>query len=108
MISLKKKIRCANPRIYSDKTIIKWQRWESFSRISKDGKEIKKIDKVDKFGTRKEFLKIFLQDVHDMALHVFNWKWHDHQFDFFEKYFEAWYAGSSVGFCSKLYEHSCR
>ena len=77
-----KQIRKANPRIYSDKRIIKWQRWESFSRISKDGKEIKKIDKVDKYGTRKEFLQTFLKDVHDMALHMFNWKWHDHQFDF--------------------------
>ena len=77
-----KKIKEANPGIYKDKTIIEWQRWETFTRTSKKGTEIKRPDKVDKSGTYKQFLEQFLQDVHDMSLHLFNWKWHDKQFQF--------------------------
>ena len=80
-----KKIKAANPGIYSDKRLIRWQRWETTTRISKDGKEIKKLDKVDKVGTRKQFLQVFLNDVHEMALHVFNWKWHDKQFEYIKQ-----------------------
>ena len=75
-------IKQANPGIYSDKKIIEWQRWETFSRLSKKGTEIKRPDKVDKRGTYKQFLQQFFQDVHDMSLHLFNWKWHDKQFQF--------------------------
>ena len=77
-----KQVKKSNPGIYSDKRIIKWQRWEPFTKVTKEGKEMKKIDKFDKFGTRKQFLQVFLQDVHNMALHMFNWKWHDNQFDY--------------------------
>ena len=82
------KIKFANRNIYLDQRIVKWQRWEFVTRISKDGKEIKKLDKVDKFGTRKQFLQVFFQDVHDMALHLFNWKWHDTQFDYLKEKLE--------------------
>ena len=77
-----KKIKKCNPRIYSDKRIIKWQRWEFVTRKSKEGKDIKKLDKVDKSGSIEEFLEYFFQSVNDMALHMFNWKWHDSQFDY--------------------------
>ena len=80
-----KKIKAANPGIYSDKRLIRWQRWETTTRISKDGKEIKKLDKVDKVGTRKQFIEVFLSDVHEMALHVFNWRWHDKQFEYIKE-----------------------
>ena len=75
-------VKQANPGIYNDKTIIEWQRWEIVSRTSKKGTEIKRPDKVDKRGTYKEFLQQFFQDVHDMSLHLFNWNWHDKQFQY--------------------------
>ena len=77
-----KMLKRANPGIYSEKKIIEWQRWETVTRLTKKGTEIKKPEKVDKSGTLKQFLQTFLQDVHDMALHLFNWKWHDSQFQF--------------------------
>ena len=76
------KIKKENPGIYQDRTVIKWQRWEYTTRLSKDGRELKNLNKVDKFGTKKQFLQVFLDDVHDMSLHVFNWKWHDKQFEY--------------------------
>ena len=83
------KIKKENPGIYQDRTIIKWQRWEYTTRLSKDGRELKNLNKVDKFGTKKEFLQMFLDDVHDMALHVFNWKWHDKQFEYIRNHLKV-------------------
>ena len=80
-----RKIKEANPGIYRDSSIIEWQRWETFTRTSKKGTEIKRPDKVDKRGTYKQFLEQFFQDVHDMSLHLFNWKWHDKQFQFLKE-----------------------
>ena len=84
-----KKLLKANPGIYTDKSIIKWQHWETKVRLSKEGNAINKLDKVDKSGTRKEFLELFLQDVHAMSLHAFNWKWHDIQFEYIKNNLKA-------------------
>ena len=77
-----KKIVDANPGIETDQQIIKWKRWENMTRETKDGKEIKRLYKFTKETTKMEFLKSFIRDLCDMALHLFNWKWHDTQFDY--------------------------
>ena len=49
---------------------------------SEEGKEIKRLDKFTKETTKLEFLDYFIKDLQEMSLHLFNWKWHDAQFDY--------------------------
>ena len=77
-----KKIVDENPGIETDQEIITWKRWEFTIRKSKSGKDIKRLFKFTKRTTRMEFLKYFINDLNAMALHLFNWKWHDTQFDY--------------------------
>ena len=78
----KQKIIKANPGIKHDNEIIKWKRWETTIRIGKDGKPIKRLDKFTKETTKIKFLEYFIKDMHDMAIHMFNWKWQDMQFEY--------------------------
>ena len=78
----KKKVIHANPEIKNDQKLVKWKRWEMTVRQSKEGKDIKRLDKFTKETTRLEFLDYFIKDLQEMSLHLFNWKWHDTQFDY--------------------------
>ena len=59
-----------------------WKHWELIIRLSKKGKEINRLDKFTKETSKLEFLKHFIQDLQEMSLHLFNWKWYDNQFDY--------------------------
>ena len=78
----KQKVLAANPEIKNNQQLFKWKRWEMTVCQSKEGKEIKRLDKFTKQTTILEFLEYFIKDSKDMALHLFNWKWHDTQFNY--------------------------
>ena len=35
-----------------------------------------------------EFLDFFIQDIQELSLHLFNWKWHDQQFDYIKEHLQ--------------------
>ena len=53
--------------------------------LSKEGKEIRRLDKFTKETTILEFLDFFIQDMQELSLHLFNWRWHDQQFDYIKE-----------------------
>ena len=35
-----------------------------------------------------EFLDFFIKDIKELSLHLFNWKWHDQQFDYIKEHLQ--------------------
>ena len=77
--ALLNKIKQANPGIEHDKKIVNWKRWDL---VKKDGRLSKVIDKVDKSTTKFQVIQQYVQDIDKLSLHLFNWKWHEAQFEF--------------------------
>ena len=84
----KEKILKANPEIKTSSEKIKWKWWEASFRLSKEGKEIRRLDKFTNEMTVLEFLDFFIQDIQELSLHLFNWKWHDQQFDYIKEHLQ--------------------
>ena len=78
----------ANPEIKTSNETMTWKWWESTTHLSKEGKEIKRLDKFSKETTKLEFLEYFIADLQELSLHLFNWKWHDNQFDYIKDHLE--------------------
>ena len=81
----KEKILKANPDMKTSIEKMKWKWWESNFCLSKEGKEIRRLDKFTKETTKLEFLDFFIQDIQELSLHLFNWRWHDQQFDYIKE-----------------------
>ena len=54
---------------------MKWKWWESNVHLSKEGKEIRRLFKFTKETMKLEFT----------SLHLFNWRWHNQQFDYIKE-----------------------
>ena len=83
----KDKILQANPEIKTSNETMTWKWWESTMHLSKEGKEIKRLDKFSE-TTKLEFLEYFIADLQELSLHLFNWKWHNNQFDYIKDHLE--------------------
>ena len=82
VVIYKEKILKDNPEIKTNNEKMFWKRWESTVGISKGDKEINRLDKFTKETTKLEFLNCFIHDLQQLSLHLFNWRWHDNQFDY--------------------------
>ena len=86
MDALRRRLLEANPDLQSDTTQIKWRRWVAIKTKSrKSGKDLTKHVIIDVTGTRMQLLEQYIKDMRDISLHLFNWNWHDAQFEYFKE-----------------------
>ena len=66
-----------NPGIDKDQEKITHRRWKYVEK-----EKGKKLDIVDEVATKSKLLSQYISDLQFMSLHMFNWKWHDQQFQY--------------------------
>ena len=86
-----------NPGIDKDQQEITYRRWKYVEK-----EKGKKLDMVDEVATMSELLNQYISDLQFMSLHMFNWKWHDQQFQYIKDHLQESHLLQVLDFAQKF------
>ena len=65
-------------------------------------KKKKKLDIVDKQATKTKLLNQYISDLQFMSLNMFNWKWHDQEFQYIKDNLQELYLLQVLDFAQNF------
>ena len=86
-----------NPGIDKDQEELTYRRWKYVEK-----EKGKKLDIVDEVATKSELLNQYISDLQFMSLHMFNWKWHDQQFQYIKNNLQESHLLQVLGFAQNF------